>query len=211
MVRISSRRGVAGYRVIVDLNGTVNTLGLRVSTAELYITIDLRSGHGNLLARSGGAAVLRPYKCACRTFGGNITVIAQKPCLQLGVLTNDAQLRIAVRMDAVIHPEAVLHAGQRHGDVPQLAARAPGVGAFAVVQGISDGVIGNGFTIVGRQLVLPDGVAVAVGNGLLCRSQCSGGVGVLHLAGDVAAAVVVVDPSMRTEKSLFQIFSEFFF
>ena len=76
---------MACHQAVVDLHGTVVALGFSVGAAELHVPIDLRSGHGNLLARSSGAAILLPYKCACRTFGGNITTVTQQLRLQFGI------------------------------------------------------------------------------------------------------------------------------
>ncbi len=59
----------------------------------------------------------------------------------------------------------------------QLPTLGPGVRPGAVVQRVANGVVGNGASIVDRQLVLPVGVAVGESVGLHRGAQRAGGVG----------------------------------
>jgi len=64
----------------------------------------------------------------------------------------------------------------------QLSALLPGEGVSKVGNGVTDGIVGDGSAIVGRQQVFPGAVSVGVGDGL------SGNV----LAEDVSSGIVGV-------------------
>ena len=76
----------------------------------------------------------------------------------------------------------------------QLAACLPLIPPGTVVQRIADCVISNGSVVVRSQLVLPVRIAMSLRNRLNRSSQRAGGVDILHLADDVAATIVVIDP-----------------
>ena len=77
----------------------------------------------------------------------------------------NAQQGIAILMHAVVYTETMFFACQ-HGDVTQLATRAPGIGTHTVVQRIADGIVCDGLTIIGSELVLPVRIAIIVVDGL---------------------------------------------
>ena len=78
------------------------------------------------------------------------------------------------------------------GHLLELAPRLPGIGPAVVAQGIANGVVGNGLSVKGGQLVLPVGIAVGVGRDLASGEAVGGGVGIASLAEDIAPLVVGV-------------------
>ena len=84
------------------------------------------------------------------------------------------------------------HAALAH--LLELAALLPGVRPRPIIERVANGVVGDRLPVIRRQLVLPVAVRVRIGNGVYRRAGRAGGVGVIRLGGDVAAAVVVVHP-----------------
>ena len=80
------------------------------------------------------------------------------------------------------------------GHLLQLATNRPFVRPASIVQRIADCVVGNGSAVVRRQLILPVGIAIDIRNSLNRRTQRASGIRVLHLAGNVSAAIVIVNP-----------------
>ena len=76
----------------------------------------------------------------------------------------------------------------------QLSAGLPLICPHTIIQRIANGIVGDGLAIVAGQLVLPITVTIRIRDSLLRTAQRTGGVGILHLTGDVAATVVVVHP-----------------
>ena len=113
-------------------------------------------------------------------------------------LTVELVLRLGT-IDNLAHTQPIVVVFELHGcaglrHLLELAACIPGIRPRSVIQRISNGVVGNGFAVVAGQLVLPVGITIDIGNGLLRTAQRAGGVGILHFGGDVAATVVVVYP-----------------
>lgn len=66
------------------------------------------------------------------------------------------------------------------------AANLPLVRPDTVTGGITNGIVGEGATIVGGQLILPVGIAIGIRDGFLRSTQRAGGVGMVRLAGEKA-------------------------
>ena len=82
------------------------------------------------------------------------------------------------------------------GHLLQLAAVLPTVAPCAVVGQVTDGIGGQCLSVVAGEQILPRAITVTIGDGVQCRAQRAGGVGILRLAEDVAAVVVGVDPRL---------------
>lgn len=82
------------------------------------------------------------------------------------------------------------------GHLLQLAAVLPTVAPCAVIGKIADLVRCQHLSIIAGQRVLLRAVAITIGDGIQCRTQRAGGVGILRLAEDIAAVVVGVDPRL---------------
>ena len=82
------------------------------------------------------------------------------------------------------------------GHLLQLAAVLPTVAPCAVIGKIADLVRCQQLSVIAGQQILPRAVAIAVGDGIQCRAQCAGGVGILRLAEDITTVVVGVDPRL---------------
>ena len=79
--------------------------------------------------------------------------------------------------------------------VLQLAALAPSVRPSAVLQRITNRVVGDALAIECGQLILPVGVAVSVGVRMHRSAQRAGGISIRLLAQNVAAQIVSIHPS----------------
>ena len=79
------------------------------------------------------------------------------------------------------------------GHLLQLAAVLPTVAPCAVIGKIADLVRCQQLSIIAGQQILPRTVAVAIGDGIQCCAQRTGGVGIFRLAENVAAVIVGVD------------------
>ena len=80
------------------------------------------------------------------------------------------------------------------GHFLELSAGCPFVRPTTIVERIADYIVRNSSAVVRRQLIFPIRITIGVRNGLNRSTKCSGSVGVFHLASDVAATIVVIDP-----------------
>lgn len=95
------------------------------------------------------------------------------------------------------HTIVVVLEGERlsvSGHLLQLSANRPFVSPATIIQRIADCIIRNRGTIVRSQLILPIRIAVSIRNGFQRRADRAGGIRILHLAQDIPAAIIVVNP-----------------
>lgn len=99
-----------------------------------------------------------------------------------------------------LHPQAILVVGEADrfaalAHALQLTSLGPGISPGTVTYRIANGIVGDGCTIVRRQLVLPVGIAVGEAVRPDRRTDRTGGVGIGGLTQDVAAQIIGIQPS----------------
>lgn len=99
-----------------------------------------------------------------------------------------------------LHPQAILVVGEADrfaalAHALQLTSLGPGISPGTITYRIANGIVGDGCTIVRRQLVLPVGIAVGEAVRPDRRTDRTGGVSIGGLTQDVAAQIVGIQPS----------------
>ena len=100
----------------------------------------------------------------------------------------------------LLHPQAILIVGEADrfaalAHALQLMSLGSGISPGIVTYRIANGIVGDGCTIVRRQLVLPVGIAVGEAVRPDRRTDRTGGVGIGGLTQDVAAQIIGIQPS----------------
>lgn len=99
-----------------------------------------------------------------------------------------------------LHPQAILVVGEADrfaalAHALQLTSLGPGISPGTVTYRIANGIVGDGCTIVRRQLVLPVRIAIAVAVGFHRRANSARCIRISGLAQDVAAQIIGIHPS----------------
>lgn len=99
-----------------------------------------------------------------------------------------------------LHPQAILVVGEADrfaalAHALQLTSLGPGISPGTVTYRIANGIVGDGCTIVRRQLVLPLRIAIAVAVGFHRRANSARCIRISGLAQDVAAQIIGIHPS----------------
>ena len=106
-----------------------------------------------------------------------------------------AELKLQTGCTAFI--ESILNAIRRitlYNHLLQPASGFPFVLTFSIIQRIANRIVSNCLPIVCRQLVLPVGIRILIRNILNDFAQFAFSIRILHLAENISAAVVIIDP-----------------
>ena len=190
------------HAAAVDQSGHV---ALRVLQVEVLRAI-VGDGHG------ANFVVGEVQECAA---GGRVNVDLRQRVTEVGVAcprglacVDDLAAGIADVIDAAVLADSVpagVIAETDHfrvagsigaGHLLQLAAVLPTVAPCAVIGQVADGIGGQCLPVIAGQQILPRAVTITIGDGVQCRAQRAGGVGILLLCEDITTVVVGVDPRL---------------
>ena len=105
------------------------------------------------------------------------------------ILRGDAVDRLARSYPVGVIGEAQrLRVLGRSGQAPARPVKAPA----EIARRVTDGVVGDGLTVVGRQQITPGAVAVGVADRMERRAKLAGGVVIFALTQDIAAGIIFV-------------------